>query len=118
MRTSESKGHEQLYDSSAAFEPEVRKRTRGTTCANFGFAALVRHSTIDFTPGSAAARRRLTRRALRECRRAPAHEVNDRRDHEQNDRDKEDNFRDLDREAGDAAKSEYCGNQRNNQKGQ
>jgi hypothetical protein len=28
VRTSESKGHYQLYDSSAAFEPEVRNRTR------------------------------------------------------------------------------------------
>src|SRR6266436_8060918 len=27
-RTSESKGHKQLYDSSAAFEPEVRNRAR------------------------------------------------------------------------------------------
>src|SRR5438046_9682655 len=40
MRTSESKGHWQLYDSSAPFEPEVRNRARGTTCANFGFGAL------------------------------------------------------------------------------
>src|SRR2546428_7989379 len=40
MRTSESKGHQQLYDSSAAFEPEVRKRTCGMMGANFGFAAL------------------------------------------------------------------------------
>src|SRR6516162_2036162 len=30
----------QLYDSSAAFESEVRKRTCGIMCANFGFAAL------------------------------------------------------------------------------
>jgi len=35
-------GHQQPYDSSTAFEPEGRKRTRGTTCANFGFAALQR----------------------------------------------------------------------------
>jgi hypothetical protein len=40
VRTSESKGHQQLYDSSAAFEPEVRKRNRRELCANFGFAAL------------------------------------------------------------------------------
>src|SRR6266446_10994205 len=40
MRTSESKGHYQLYDSSAALEPEVRNRTCRTMCANFGFAAL------------------------------------------------------------------------------
>src|SRR5262245_45496588 len=40
MRTSESKGHYQLYDSSAPFEPEVRNRSCGTTCANFGFGAL------------------------------------------------------------------------------
>src|SRR6516165_4762808 len=32
----------QLYDSSAAFEPEVRKRTCGIMCANFGFAALAK----------------------------------------------------------------------------
>ena len=38
MRTSESKGHQQLNDSSAAFEPEVRNRTGRTMCANFGFA--------------------------------------------------------------------------------
>src|SRR6266511_3211419 len=31
MRTSESKGHQQLYDSSAPFEPEVRNRVRGTS---------------------------------------------------------------------------------------
>src|SRR5438270_4275460 len=31
-----------LYDSSAAFEPEVRKRNCGAVCANFGFAALAR----------------------------------------------------------------------------
>src|SRR5512140_3173425 len=30
----------QLYDSSAAFEPGVRTRTRREGCANFGFAAL------------------------------------------------------------------------------
>jgi membrane protein required for colicin V production len=42
MRTSESKDTSQLYDSSAAFEPEVRNRTRGNGSANFGFAALAR----------------------------------------------------------------------------
>src|SRR5262249_13886356 len=39
----------QLYDSSAAFEPEVRKRTCSMMGANFGFAALVscaRHPTL------------------------------------------------------------------------
>jgi hypothetical protein len=40
MRTSESKDTSQLYNSSAAFEPEVRNRTRGNCSANFGFAAL------------------------------------------------------------------------------
>jgi hypothetical protein len=39
MRTSESKGHWQLYDSSAV-EPEVRSYPCRTMCANFGFAAL------------------------------------------------------------------------------
>src|SRR5262249_42055194 len=39
-RTSESKGHRQLYDSSAAFEPDVRTRARRGGRANFGFAAL------------------------------------------------------------------------------
>src|SRR5262252_9500835 len=39
-RTSESKGHWQLYDSSAAFEPEVRNRARRENRANFGFVAL------------------------------------------------------------------------------
>src|SRR5207248_6292406 len=32
LRTSESKGHEQFYDPSAAFEREVRKRSCGTIC--------------------------------------------------------------------------------------
>src|SRR6266508_4524165 len=41
MRTSESKGHEQLYDSSAPFEPEVRNRGPGKALANFGFGARV-----------------------------------------------------------------------------
>jgi hypothetical protein len=40
-RTSESKGHWQLYDSSAALEPEVRNRAGRENRANFGFAALV-----------------------------------------------------------------------------
>src|SRR6516164_10502948 len=40
MRTSESKGHWQRYDSSAAFEPEVRKHPCRPNRANFGFAAL------------------------------------------------------------------------------
>src|SRR2546425_12599193 len=40
MRTSESKGHYQVYDSSAPFEPEVRNRTPRHGCANFGFGAL------------------------------------------------------------------------------
>jgi hypothetical protein len=40
MRASESKGHWQLHDSSAASEPEVRDRIGRTECANFGFAAL------------------------------------------------------------------------------
>jgi uncharacterized protein YecT (DUF1311 family) len=40
MRTSESKDTSQLYDFGAAFEPEVRNRTRGNCSANFGFAAL------------------------------------------------------------------------------
>jgi diguanylate cyclase (GGDEF)-like protein len=39
-RTSESKGHQQAYDSGAAFEPEVRDRARRDGWANFGFAAL------------------------------------------------------------------------------
>src|SRR5213080_2020798 len=42
MRTSESKGYEQLYDSSAPFEPEVRYRFCSTMRANFGFGALAR----------------------------------------------------------------------------
>jgi hypothetical protein len=40
MRTSESKGDQQLYDSSAPFEPEVGNRLCSTMCANFGFGAL------------------------------------------------------------------------------
>jgi NitT/TauT family transport system substrate-binding protein len=40
-RTSESKDTSQIYNSSAAFEPEVRKRVLPHGCANFGFAALV-----------------------------------------------------------------------------
>src|SRR5215510_12216111 len=40
MRTSESKGHYKYYASSAPFKPEVRHRTCGTVCANFGFGAL------------------------------------------------------------------------------
>src|SRR5215831_3188277 len=36
MRTSESKGHEQLYGSGAPFEPEVRNRTRGTPVRTSG----------------------------------------------------------------------------------
>src|SRR5262249_3101056 len=35
------KGTLQLYASSAPFEPEVRSRPWSTTCANFGFGALV-----------------------------------------------------------------------------
>src|SRR5437764_3126825 len=31
-----------LYDSSAAFDPEVRKRNCGAVCANLGFAVLAR----------------------------------------------------------------------------
>jgi ubiquinone/menaquinone biosynthesis C-methylase UbiE len=38
-RASESKGHWQLYDSSAAFEPDAGSRICRTACANFGFAA-------------------------------------------------------------------------------
>src|SRR5262245_16090898 len=41
MRTSESKGHWQVYGSSAPFEPEVRKSNWQHGCANFGFGALV-----------------------------------------------------------------------------
>src|ERR1051325_3863926 len=44
-RTSESKGHHQLYNSNAAFKPEVRncaRRNMPRDDANFGFAALVR----------------------------------------------------------------------------
>src|SRR5215813_9333414 len=40
MRTSESKGHWQVYASSAPFEPEVRKSNWRHGCANFGFRAL------------------------------------------------------------------------------
>src|SRR5262245_33474530 len=42
LRTSESKGHEQLYNSSAPFEPEVRHRTHCTDVRNpvSGHAAL------------------------------------------------------------------------------
>src|SRR5262249_10386468 len=36
----------QLYDSGAAFEPDVRKRTCGIMRANFGFAALAAFSII------------------------------------------------------------------------
>src|SRR5438445_3824908 len=36
MRTSESKGHWQLYDFSAPFEPEVRNRTPGTAVRTSG----------------------------------------------------------------------------------
>ena len=53
MRTSESKDTRQLHDASAAFEPEVRNRTRGNCSANFGFAALVLGSAL--TAGLAAA---------------------------------------------------------------
>ena len=49
MRTSESKGYEQLYDSSAPFEPEVRNRSCSTMCANFGFGALAQ---FDMRAGS------------------------------------------------------------------
>src|SRR5439155_2589216 len=40
IRTSESKDHQQRYDASAPFEPEVRDRICRTVGANFGFGAL------------------------------------------------------------------------------
>src|SRR5262245_17891806 len=40
MRTSESKGHWQVYAPSALFEPEVRKSNWQHGCPNFGFRAL------------------------------------------------------------------------------
>src|SRR5262249_42649979 len=40
MRTSESKGHQQLNDSSAQLNSKFANRTRGQGCANFGFGAL------------------------------------------------------------------------------
>src|SRR5262249_1714022 len=69
----------------------------------------------------ARARARLkTMRKLtsRNRRRTAADEGENRRDHEQDDRNKEDDLCDLDRETRDATKAEDSGNQRNNQKRQ
>jgi uncharacterized protein len=53
------KGTLELYDSSAPFEPEVRNRSCGTMCANFGFGALgsvlmaiLLHGTMDVFPNA------------------------------------------------------------------
>jgi hypothetical protein len=69
MRTSESKGHQQLYDSSAAFEPEVRKlsvphdvckfRVRGTSAQYRGEVMITKQ---DRMLTMAVAARAMTRR--------------------------------------------------------
>jgi hypothetical protein len=69
LRTSESEGHDQIYDSSAAFDLKFLEWTRGDLGRNFKSAALVPHAF--------AVRSSRARRTRCHVHRSPLHERDD-----------------------------------------